>query len=231
MTGPRLLILACGALTRELAAIVKLNRLTGVTIESLPASLHNRPNRIPGAVRKRLERACATADGDDGRPAYDRILVGYADCGTGGDLDRVCAEFGATRLPGVHCYEFFAGVERFADLSEAEPGTLYLTDYLARHFDRNMWAGLGLDDHPELRDSYFGNYRRVVLLSQSDDPAQRALVAERAERAARRLGLPLEIVHTGYDGLAGPVSEAAVGLPTRSAGRASRRPAGALVDA
>jgi hypothetical protein len=125
--------------------------------------------------------------------------VAYADCGTGGALDRWLADRpGVTRLPGAHCYEVFAGGARFTELHDAEPGTFFLTDFLARHFDALVWEGLGLDRHPELRDLYFGNYRRVVLLSQSTDPD----VVRSAERAAGRLGLDFEHHHTGRSELA-----------------------------
>jgi len=177
----RTLVVACGALTRELRAV--LGQVPGAAarcdVTYLPAHLHNRPEEIPNAV----ERAVT-----DARDGHGRVLVAYADCGTGGLLDPVIARLGATRLPGAHCYEVFAGADVFAALAEAEPGTFYLTDYLARHFDALVVQGLGLDTHPELRDTYFTHYRRVVLLSQSDDPS----VVEAGERAADRLGLAFE---------------------------------------
>lgn len=146
------------------------------TVMYLPANLHNRPDGIPGAVGNAVAAAGS---------GFDRVFVGYADCGTGGHLDAVVDALGATRLPGAHCYEFFAGAERFATLADAEPGTFYLTDYLARHFDALVVGGLGLDRHPELRDAYFAHYRRLVLLSQSDDPT----LVQRGRAAAARLGL------------------------------------------
>ena len=182
------LVIACGALARELLDIVAANGLDHLTIECLPASLHNRPKEIPEAVRSRIARA---------RGQYDSIYIGYADCGTGGILDRVIAEEGVERLPGAHCYEFFAGAERFAAMHDAEPGTLYLTDFLVRHFDRLIIQGLGLDRHPELRDDYFGNYRRVVHLEQLDDPSLREL----ARAAADRIGLAYEHHPVGYGDL------------------------------
>ena len=142
----------------------------------LPASLHNRPERIPGAVAARIRRA--RADG------YDRIFVAYADCGTGGRLDAVLDAEGIARLEGAHCYEVYAGRAAFAALHDAEPGTFYLTDYLVRNFDRLVVRGLGLDRHPELLPVYFGNYRRLVYLAQSDD----AVLDELAAAAAERLG-------------------------------------------
>ncbi|WP_419931901.1 DUF1638 domain-containing protein [Candidatus Poriferisodalis sp.] len=203
-TPGRLLVLACGALVNELQAIVGTGYLGHVDVECLPAKLHNRPSLIAGAVRERIARLQA-----EGR-AYERVLLGYADCGTAGALDELCEEFAANagegapevmRVPGAHCYEFFATAPRFAEMSEAEPATFYLTDYLARHFDLLVWKGLGIADHPELAELYFGNYRRVVLLTQTPDSSQRARVEACARAGADRLGLPLEIVETGYGDL------------------------------
>ncbi len=175
----RLLVIACGAIARELIEVARLHHLEDVEVTALPAELHNRPRDIPDRVRDRIRAA-------QGR--YDRILVGYADCGTGGLLDRVCDEEGVTRLPGAHCYELFAGRQAFAALQEDEPGTFYLTDYLVRHVDALLFDGLGLDAHPELLPVYFGNYRRVVYLAQTADPDLDA----RARAAATRLGLAYE---------------------------------------
>ncbi|WP_052665965.1 DUF1638 domain-containing protein [Nitriliruptor alkaliphilus] len=185
-TAPRVHVIACGALARELIEV--LGQLPNVTIECLPPSLHNRPDQIPDLVRQRVRAR---------RADTDRILVGYADCGTGGLLDRVCSEEGAERLPGAHCYEVFAGGEAFAALHEQEPGTFYLTDYLARNFDRLVIEGLGIDRHPQLLTAYFGNYRRLVHLAQRDDPD----LDEDARRAAARLGLHHERRLTGVTGL------------------------------
>ena len=170
---------------------------TDVEVRYLPAHLHNRPERIAPAVEGVLD----SISGE--RP----VFVAYADCGTGGLLDAALARHpGVDRLPGAHCYEVFAGSDRFAALHEEEPGTFFLTDFLARHFDALVWQGLGLDRHPELRDMYFANYRRVVLLSQSDDPD--VVVAGR--RAAEALGLAFEHRHVGRGGLA-------VAVPVRGA--------------
>lgn len=167
----------------------------------LPATLHNRPERIPEAVRSRIRRA--RADG------YDRLFVAYADCGTGGLLDRVLEEEDVPRLEGAHCYEVYAGREAFAGLGEEEPGTFYLTDFLARNFERLVIRGLGLDRHPELLPLYFGNYTRVVYLAQTDDPALTAA----ARRGARRLGLRFERRFTGYGELGAAIASAAGGGP------------------
>ncbi len=186
--APSTLVIACGALARELVAVIAAHRLDALTITCLPAILHNRPEQIPAAVRAKIRA---------GRRRHDTILCLYGDCGTGGLLDAVLAQEGVERIPGAHCYEFFAGTTDFAALAEAEPGTFFLTDYLARHFDRLVWRGLGLDRFPQLRDDYFGHYRRLVYLAQTDDPVLDA----RAEAAAARLALAYERRFTGLAGL------------------------------
>lgn len=188
----KVLVVACGALAKELrhliSALENEGGGPGIDLECLPAKLHNRPELIPEAVRDRVRAA---------RGHYQTILVGYADCGTGGLLDKVCREEGVERLPGPHCYELYAGAEAFAHLQEEELGTLYLTDYLVRHFERLILEGLGILDHPELQDVYFKNYTRLVYLSQEHDPELDRL----ARQAADRLGLRFEKVATGYGGL------------------------------
>ena len=192
----RVLIIGCGALVRELREVAARNGGEHMAVECLPAKLHNRPEQIPDAVRRRVRAAKASG-------AFRAILVGYMDCGTGGRLDRVCSEEGVERLPGAHCYELYAGAGAFARLQDAEPGTFYLTDYLVRCFDRLIMRGLGIADHPELLEMYFGNYTRVVHLAQSDDPE----LARAAEQAAARLGLRCERIATGVDGLERQVVE------------------------
>ena len=186
----RVLIIGCGALVRELQEVAARNGGEHLEVECLPAIMHNRPERIPDAVRRRVRAAK-----DSG--AFRTILVAYMDCGTGGRLDRVCSEEGVERLPGAHCYELYAGAGAFAGLQDAEPGTFYLTDYLVRHFDRLIMRGLGISEHPELLGAYFGNYTRVVHLAQTDDDR----LARAAEQAAARLGLRCERILTGIDGL------------------------------
>ena len=195
---PRVLIVGCGALANELVALTR--HLPNVDITCLPATLHNRPGGIPSAVRDRIRKR---------RKGYDRVFVAYADCGTGGLLDPVVAEEGVERLAGAHCYEFYAGREAFEQMSAEEPGTFYLTDFLARNFDRLVVGALGLDRHPELRDAYFGNYRRLVYLAQTDDPA----LVKTARRAARRLGLTFEHRQTGYGELATTIAAVVAGEP------------------
>jgi len=158
-----------------------------------------RPERIAAAVSAKI---------DDARRDYGldtRIFVAYADCGTGGTLDAVLATAGVERIDGAHCYEFYAGAATYAALQDAEPGTFYLTDFLARQFETLIIAGLGLDRHPELRDAYFGNYRRLIYLAQSDDPDLTA----RAQAAADRLGLTFERRQTGFGDLQTSVVTAA----------------------
>jgi hypothetical protein len=183
--APKILVIACGALAREVLAL----RLDHIDVLCLPAQLHNRPNRIPQAMRAKIRA---------NRSAYDEILCLYGDCGTGGELDRVLTEERVRRIDGAHCYAFYAGEETFAALTEEEPGTFYLTDFLVRHFDALVIKGLGLDRFPQLRDDYFGHYRRVVHLAQFDDPD----LAAKAKAAADRLGLAYERRLTGLKGLA-----------------------------
>ena len=180
-----LLIIACGALAHEITALIEVNRWQHVSIQCLPAELHNRPEEIPAAVKAKLNEA---------GKHFDQVFIAYADCGTGGMLDKLLEAEGIERLPGAHCYEFFAGTDRFAQLHEREPGTFYLTDFLARHFDRLVIQGLGLDRYPELHEQYFENYHRLVYLSQG----RSADLLERARGAAAQLGLEFEHVVTGY---------------------------------
>jgi hypothetical protein len=159
-----------------------------VTVRCLPAKLHSTPQRIAGAVDAKLHEL---------RGRYGQVFVAYADCGTGGELDKVLARHGVERLPGAHCYGFFAGNDAFEAMHDAEPATFYLTDFLARHFDALVVRGLKLDRHPELLPLVFGNYRRVVYLAQTDDPA----LTTRARAAAEYLGLAFERRRTGYGDL------------------------------
>lgn len=183
----RPLVLACGALVSELRAVLKANGFADhVDVRYLPANLHNRPDHIVPALRTLLDEVDPLAQ----RP----VLIGYADCGTGGRLDALLAEMPRLqRLPGSHCYEFFAGTAMFESMQDAELGTFYLTDFLAKHFDALMWQGLGLDKHPQLLPIYFAHYTRVVLLSQTTD--QSVVAAGRS--AAERLGLRFEHRHVG----------------------------------
>jgi hypothetical protein len=183
------LVIACGALAREILALRDLNRWGHLNLQCLPANMHLRPDRIPDAV----EAAVAEA-----RPRYSRIFVAYADCGTGGLLQARCAALGVEMIAGPHCYSFFDGNAAFAARGDTEMTAFFLTDFLVRQFDAFVWRPMGLDRHPELRDMLFGNYERLVYLAQTEDPA---LDAE-AERCAARLGLAYERRFTGYGDLA-----------------------------
>jgi uncharacterized protein DUF1638 len=200
----RVLIIGCGALARELIAVIDQAGLVNVDLTCLPATLHNRPGGIPAAVRAKIQAA---------RPRYERIFIAYADCGTGGLLDALLADEGVERLPGAHCYEFYAGSAEFAAITDADPATFFLTDFLARNFERLVIAGLGLDRHPELLPVYFGNYHRLVYLAQTDDPG----LLTAARRAARRLGLAFEVRRTGYGELATSLQHAAAVAPLSAA--------------
>jgi uncharacterized protein DUF1638 len=184
-TQPRTLLIACGALAREIAALTRANGWSALEVRCLPAELHNRPERIAPAVQEAIRA---------NRSRYARIFVVYGDCGTRGALDAVLAAEGVERLPGAHCYEFLATPTVFAQLSEAEPGTFYLTDFLLRHFERLVVRPLGLDRHPQLAGEYFRNYRKLVYLSQ----APHAGALEAAGQIAARFGFEFEHRHTGY---------------------------------
>jgi Protein of unknown function (DUF1638) len=182
---PDVLILACGAIAREVLAVIRLNGWTHVDVRCLPAKLHSTPEKIAGAVDAKLTELA-------GR--YDSVFVAYADCGTAGALDKVLDKHNVERLPGAHCYGFLAGNDAWDAMQEDDPATFYLTDFLARHFESLIVRGLKLDVHPELLPMMFGNYRRLIYLAQTDNPALR----ERAEKAATFLGLAFEQRRTGY---------------------------------
>ena len=187
-TPPSTLVIACGALAREIVDLKRANGWRHMTVQCLPAELHNYPDKIPDAVRGKIREM---------RAEYDQVFVAYADCGTGGLLDRVLEEEGVERIPGAHCYQFYAGTPLFESLADAEPGTFYLTDFLARHFDRLIWKGLGMDRHPQLADEYFRNYKLLVYLAQVEDDDLLA----RARDAAHTLKLEFEYRYTGYGDL------------------------------
>lgn len=185
---PSTLVIACGALAQEIMDLKRANDWRHMTVQCLPAELHNYPDKIPEAVRAKLREL---------RDGYDQVFIAYADCGTGGMLDAVLEDEGVERISGAHCYQFYAGTPLFESLSEAEPGTFYLTDFLTRHFERVIWKGLGMDRHPQLADEYFRNYRKLVYLAQVEDEE----LVEQARRAADRLGLEFEHRLTGYGDL------------------------------
>jgi hypothetical protein len=191
-------VVACGALAQHAEQIVA-DEGWPLDVHPLPPLLHNQPQLIAGQVEARAREL---------RAAYRGVAVGYADCGTYGALDEVCERLGLTRLPGLHCYDVYAGADRMRAFFDEQPGTYVLTDFLVRSFARTVLRELGLDRHPELRDAYFGNYTRVVWLAQDPSEELRAL----AEEAARHLELPLTVVPTGTTSLRTALREL---LPTR----------------
>lgn len=183
----RTAVIACGAIAQPVTEAAA-RRGWDVDVHPLPPLLHNRPQQIAAAVEDLLDLLA---------PAYEEVVVGYADCGTYGALDEVCARRGLRRLAGLHCYDVYAGPERLRALFESQPGTYVMTDFLVRSFTRSVIAELGLDRHPELRDDYFGHYTRVVWLAQAPDEQLRALARE----AAAVISLPLIEVPVGHHGL------------------------------
>ena len=188
MEKQKILIIACGALGREIAILIRNYPELPVSVTCLPPELHNQPGLIPERVRKAIRSA---------RPEFQHIFVAYADCGTAGKLDTVLREEGVERLPGAHCYEVFGGNRFFATNVTDEVGTFFLTDFLVRHFDRLVYMGLGLDRYPELTETYFGKYTKLRYLAQMRDTA----LLIKAKDAARRLCLEFEYTYTGYAGL------------------------------
>ena len=186
--GGNVLLLACGALAREILALIEANRWDHMDLMCLPAILHNHPDRIPQAVREAVEKH---------RARYPEIFVVYADCGTGGQLFDLCNKLGVKMVEGPHCYSFFEGNDDFLRQSEDEFTAFYLTDFLVRQFEAFVWKPLGLDRHPDLRDMYFGNYTKLVYQAQTNDPALDA----KARDCAARLGLEFERRFTGYGDL------------------------------
>ncbi len=168
----KVLVIACGAIAKELVRIKKLNQWDHIEFQCLPPELHNTPDRIPDAVRAKIESQSSK---------YREIFVAYADCGTGGALDKVLVEYGIERIPGAHCYEFYAGNKEFAELATDEPGSFYLTDFLVHHFDRLVIKGLGMDRLPQLIPVYFGNYTRMVYIAQTDSEKLQSMAREQAE--------------------------------------------------
>lgn len=184
----RILLIACGALAREVLALIKVNDWSHIDLTCLPAIFHNHPERIAPAI----EQCVAQHKGN-----YSQIFVLYADCGTSGELYDLCNKLGLKMLKGPHCYSFFEGNANFAERSVDEFTAFYLTDFLVRQFDAFVWKPLGLDKHPELRDAYFGNYEKLVYQAQTNDPNLNLKAAD----CAKRLGLNFERRFTGYGDL------------------------------
>lgn len=181
-----ILVIACGALAREIQALKVANGWQHMKIQCIDAHLHFYPQKIPERLQSHLDKT---------RGQFDKVFVAYGDCGTGGEIDRIIAkEKGVERVPGPHCYSFFAGEKRFDQLAEQEPGTFYLTDFLVRHFKRLVVTSLKIDTHPELKEQFFGNYKKLIYLSQLPTDA----LITQAQQAADFLGLAFEHVHCGY---------------------------------
>ncbi len=166
------LVIACGAIARELLRVQQLNHWYHLDFQCLPPELHNHPDQLPAAVEAKIEAAGGS---------YQKIFVAFADCGTGGKLDEVLERYRIERIPGAHCYEFIAGSDVFEALAAAEPGSFYLTDFLVRNFERLVVKGLGMDRLPQLKSMYFNNYKRVVYLAQSESEDLRDLARQHAE--------------------------------------------------
>lgn len=188
-SGEKVHVIACGAIAREILAVKTLNGLDQIDLHCLPAIWHAYPQKIAPGLRTAIAEARAKG--------FERIFIGYADCGTGGAIDEICRSENVTRLDGPHCYSFFSGNAAFAERADEDITSFFLTDFLARQFEAFVVEPLGLDRHPQLRDIYFGNYRKVVYLAQEEDPA----LFEKARAAADYLGLAFECRRTGYGDL------------------------------
>ena len=193
-TSESILLIACGALAREILDLKKRNGWHHIALTCLPAILHVYPEKITQAVEEAVAKHCDN---------YDRIYIVYADCGTGGLLQTACKKLGVEMVQGPHCYSFFEGNEAFATHGEDEITAFYLTDFLARQFDAFVWKPLGLDRHPELKEMYFGNYTKLVYQAQTDNPD----LTQRARECAERMGLEFERRQTGYGDLETTLSD------------------------
>ncbi len=179
------LVIACGAISKEISLLLKLNRWEDIQVKYLSAEFHNYPDKITRRVEDLIK---------ENQQKFRQIFVAYGDCGTGGMLDQLISQYGIKRLPGAHCYEFFSGSTLFLELSTKEPGSFYLTDFLARNFQRLVIQGLGIDRNPELQVVYFANYKKMIYFTQTKDSS----LMEAAKSAAQCLNLPLESYYTGY---------------------------------
>ena len=184
-TSDKTLILACGALSKEISTLIRLNGWSHLETQYLPAKLHNDPQKITEQLRINLQ--CAQAK-------FSKIFVGYADCGTGGEIDSMLDEFGVQRLPGAHCYDFFSGEKSFAGMMNEEPGSFFLTDFLVKAFEKLIWQGMKIDQYPELLQVYFKHYKKLVYLGQTKNSE----LQTQAKEIARRLGLKYDYQFTGY---------------------------------
>jgi len=190
----KILVIACGALAKEITALIQMNNWTHLQLRYLPAKFHNEPKNIPQNIRKYLVNA---------QNKFSRIFIGYADCGTGGKLDNLLEEFGVQRLPGAHCYEFFSSTQTFSKMLEEEPGSFFLTDFLVKSFENLIWEGLKINRHPELLNIYFRHYKRLVYLAQTESQA----LQTQAKEIAQRLELNYFYRFTGYGALSPSLSD------------------------
>ena len=181
----KILILACGALAKEISTLIRLNGWSHLKTRYLPAILHNTPEKITEQLRMILQSS---------QTKFSKIFIGYADCGTGGKIDSLLDEFNVQRLPGAHCYEFFTGKQTFAEIMEEEIGSYFLTDFLVKAFEKLVWQGMKIDRHPELLPIYFKHYKKLVYLAQSENQE----LQTQAYEIAGRLGLVYEKRFTGY---------------------------------
>ena len=190
----KILVIACGAIAKEITALIRMNNWNHLQLRYLPAKLHNEPHKIPQNIRKNLINA---------QNKFSQIFIGYADCGTGGKLDNLLEEFGVQRLQGAHCYEFFSSNQTFSKMLEEEPGSFFLTDFLVKSFEKLIWQGLKINSHPELLNIYFRHYKRLVYLAQTESQA----LQTQAQEIAQRLGLNYFYRFTGYGTLTPALSD------------------------
>ena len=193
----KILVIACGALAKEITVLIRMNNWTHLQLRYLPAKLHNEPHNIPQNIRKYLINA---------QNKFSQIFIGYADCGTGGKIDNLLEEFGVQRLPGAHCYEFFSSNQTFSKMLEEEPGSFFLTDFLVKSFEKLIWQGLKINNHPELLNIYFRHYKRLVYLAQTESQS----LQTQAQEIAQRLGLNYLYRFTGYGALTPALSDLTV---------------------
>jgi hypothetical protein len=193
----KVLVIACGMIAREVLAVKERLGLDHIDLTCLPAEYHYKPDRIAPAMDAAIEKARAEG--------YRHIFAGYADCGTGGMLDKVLAKHGVERMPGPHCFAFYQGMSNFEKVAEDDMMSFYMTDFLCRQFEAFFIKPLGLDKHPELAKDFFGNYEKVIYLAQTDDPELEKV----AVNADRMLGLEYEKRRTGYGDLEPGLARAA----------------------
>ncbi|MGI9350630.1 MAG: DUF1638 domain-containing protein [Rhizobiaceae bacterium] len=194
---PKLRVIACGMIAREVLAVNQQLGYEHIDLKCLPASYHHHPEKIA----PHMDLAIQTAR-DEG---YEHIFVGYADCGTSGELDKICEKHGVERVSGPHCFSFYMGNQTFLEAEDEYLTTFFLTDFIVRHFETFMKQPLGLDKHPELLELYFANYTRALYLAQTKDPELEGM----ARAAADFLGLEYEYRFTGYGDLTDAIAESA----------------------